>query len=846
MSVLPILDRHLAPMHRASDQKAARSHWLTFVVKLLSRHFKSCVADIAVRAITVLMAATVVFAEAVPFQSQMISSSAFVSSIEVDREGVVWIACENDGLYRGVLRADAKDIDEGMRVKEVSARAAFRLSTPLDGGILVGGASDGVLAILTGGQIRKLGLSEGILGEHVFAFASKRQDGHFILTNKACHHFDRKANTLTKSTIEGDLPDKNICLLAISEANRVLFYTCDNRLYDGHFTPQKGVISKVVEIECGPLVTAITYNESKRHFLAATARGLLVIKEGAVISRLAAKSKVGEASEKSEKLRAQRLLSGNYISAMRYDPVRDFVCLGYRECSILDVIRLDAVGTARVAAFPLGEKVDYVTSLGVAERHILVGSYGSGLSLIHLDPSPVAKQSVPALDIAVGAEEGSRLLQPPPFTAWTVDAPDLAKLIDLSQESLSTAGTSAQGAGSVYALCEDWSTSGTWLGRYGRHWICLCAHNAPYDFQWGSSPSKVKYTAQIGSNRSDGDSIRYWVHTLYTGDDRALEIPRIKLDSETVTKDKGTRRQSEWDDHGETYDLAHDGPHVFCTLEIPPGQFVLSLYNTNKDGHSGMNRIRDYRLFIRSYDERKMGPIGESLELKNFSKITSTPILAKSRFNDFWFGVWKRFAVVGPCQLVVEVNRNNSFNTLLAAVALDEMDPFPAPYFNQKFIRSELGPEDPASDLAGDHSADLAGLIKIYHGLEKQRKNDLGAWRNSVSSICAGALTIGRGIVIKPQDPSFRRYSLIMAAFSYYLGLFRDYERFLSEAGMKSPREIELLVPRRGVDEGTSQSGFGCSIIAGVIADLSRDRETGRQFTEPLPTPPKILGGATR
>lgn len=49
--------------------------------------------------------------------------------------------------------------------------------------------------------------------------------------------------------------------------------------------------------------------------------------------------------------------------------------------------------------------------------------------------------------------------------------------------------------------------------------------------------------------------------------------------------------------------------------------------------------------------------------------------------TQFQGGVWKRFLVRRPQTLTIEVNRNNSKNTILPGVTLDLVDEDPAPYF---------------------------------------------------------------------------------------------------------------------------------------------------------------------
>ena len=106
--------------------------------------------------------------------------------------------------------------------------------------------------------------------------------------------------------------------------------------------------------------------------------------------------------------------------------------------------------------------------------------------------------------------------------------------------------------------------------------------------------------------------------------------------------------------------MTHDGPHIYATLRVPPGKYFLSLYDFNKDGHTGSNRMRDYRVSIRRYPG--------DVPLRNLDGVEAWPELSRARIRDFWGGVYKRFMVSGPQTLTIEVNRNYSFNTILAGV----------------------------------------------------------------------------------------------------------------------------------------------------------------------------------
>ena len=168
---------------------------------------------------------------------------------------------------------------------------------------------------------------------------------------------------------------------------------------------------------------------------------------------------------------------------------------------------------------------------------------------------------------------------------------------------------------------------------------------------------------------------------LSTAKKRVLELPEIYLDqcvaAHTATW-KADRRESELDDHGETYPMAWQGPDLYVYLHIPPGAYTLSLYFFNKDGHSGMNRDRDYAITMiplpASYH------FGTALQ-PNTATLAKMRGTAQSRVLDFWGGVWKRFLVRGPMKLAIRVAKNYSLNTILQAAMLDPLAEYPAPYY---------------------------------------------------------------------------------------------------------------------------------------------------------------------
>jgi hypothetical protein len=122
----------------------------------------------------------------------------------------------------------------------------------------------------------------------------------------------------------------------------------------------------------------------------------------------------------------------------------------------------------------------------------------------------------------------------------------------------------------------------------------------------------------------------------------------------------GYRRQAEWDDHGETYPMTHDGPDVWASVEVPDGVYRLSLYFFNKDGHDGMNRFRDYLVQLKPYT-------------KGAREAEQAAPLARCRVRAFWGGVHKQFLVPGPAKYLVKIGKNDSFNTILSSVMIDRV-----------------------------------------------------------------------------------------------------------------------------------------------------------------------------
>ena len=231
------------------------------------------------------------------------------------------------------------------------------------------------------------------------------------------------------------------------------------------------------------------------------------------------------------------------------------------------------------------------------------------------------------------------------------------------------------------ALPDDWTTRGDWLGRYGRYWSVMCALNSPSDYIWGAHPYQQDYRVR-GGRMTPGDSMRYYIHELYSTDPNALEMPQIYLDARlklNYLKDPTqTRRIAEWNDNGHEYPVTSDGPNLYLALDILPGDFIFSLYDWNKDERSGPNARRDFTLSLR---ERPDNIPAKDERATNYEQFESWPELAHGRLQKFGSGVYKKFLVRGPRRVTLQIARNSSHNTLVMGVFLDRNQEKPDPYF---------------------------------------------------------------------------------------------------------------------------------------------------------------------
>ncbi|MGC9261106.1 MAG: ligand-binding sensor domain-containing protein [Phycisphaerae bacterium] len=334
---------------------------------------------------------------------------------------------------------------------------------------------------------------------------------------------------------------------------------------------------------------------------------------------------------------------------------------------------------------------------GVLTRQImLIGRYGDGVWAFN--------RTLPARE-----SKTRDLAKAKPSTAplpQTAAAPTTTQLATLCKQLESTPLPSPGSIASVIPIGADWRTQGSWLGRYGRYWMCLFAADDPGvgDMVWEAGKAGLSHLEFIGPHCHPGDSVRLYHTWLFTHKQRVLQLPPIYDQMAYAMamggSGKNDRRESEIDDHGEAYSEAWQGPDVNVTFHIPKGEYTLSIYEFNKDGHTGANRARDYVFSAEGlppgtkvqrvltghapgfYDRKVLTAIQRAeLISRGAAAFYRLPTSVLGRIVNFWGGVWHRILVRGPMVLLIRIGRNHSFNTILCGAALDPLNEHPAPYY---------------------------------------------------------------------------------------------------------------------------------------------------------------------
>jgi hypothetical protein len=522
----------------------------------------------------------------------------------------------------------------------------------------------------------------------------------------------------------------------------------------------------------------------------------------------------------------------NYIRGLAIDPAGGLWLATVHK----GLARFD-MATGRLAGFQKPVLPDnYVFDVAVTpDGRVWAGTYGGGLAFPGVTGSaatavpasvaePVSKDASEAKDKAEAALPAPAL--PPTLDGLNAMLATLAKLPIVSPEKQPA----------VIRLDDDWATKGDCLGRYGRYWGMWCSICAPGNYQWGAGPEKVQYGATIGPRCDSGDLLRHWIHWLYTQNPNSLEMPPVFQSSRVMkgyTTPELTRRQAEWDDHGETYPMSKEGPGLYCVLKIPAGLYMLSLYDFNKDGHEVSNRYRDFSLSVRPLGDR------DPLDMSGFSR---EPELARGRIRDFWGGAYKRFLVRGPTRITIEVNRNHSFCTILAGIFVDLVDEEPVPYFHtldqwqalctardETIQRLQTEPAAERARRFVSRATVAEASQAIFEELANLRLTNTALWAET-GPLYYRAVLWHTLATLQGSTPEGRPHLQARAASCYYqLGLYEKWEAGQVALGKMPARQIEKSLKWDGVHDF---GGKGYETVVDFLRGSARrdgDSESGQQ-----------------
>ena len=380
------------------------------------------------------------------------------------------------------------------------------------------------------------------------------------------------------------------------------------------------------------------------------------------------------------------LLSEDYVTSLA-EGTDGRLFIGHRQTG---VEAFDPKTGKRVQSGANGIKTDdYVGCLLTAGTNAWVGLYGGGLH--------------PPIDAAPAetAVASSVSLPPLPLPA---KPPTLAELNVMLAKVRSLTGEMPVGGGAY--LGEDWRTQGDWVGRYGSRYAVLCACGAPLD-NFVLSDFSYKVSGFIGPHHESRDGLRTYCTWVHTDDPRVLWDPI-----------PGYRREAEWDDHAEVYPQSFDGPDVWAKVSVPAGLHRLSLYFMNKDGHDGLNRVRDYRVELKA--EPADMPQDKWISAAEAANPDAMPTLTAARVHDFWYGVYERFLVRGPAVYMVKVGKNGSFNTILQSVMLDKVSGPPTEWEKRRSVwYGKDAYQPPISFQVTKLSARLAAAQSLWDTLDQ-------------------------------------------------------------------------------------------------------------------------------
>jgi hypothetical protein len=567
-----------------------------------------------------------------------------------------WWGTDNDGLWRFVpngapgKRWQHFRAEDGLYDDSITALCVDR-----KGRLWVGTERRGV-SIYNNSWWENYDIMSGPLGAHVTSIAVNPVDGDVWVTSEGgvSIYSDGSEKWTYINATNGLITDKLNCV-AFTPNGTAIIGTCDNGILIG--TPKDGYRSwKIITappnattLETGPgiagnQINCAMVNKAGKIFCGTTS-GLAESADGGntwtFLHGWNWQEKITQYARAAQQIHYDEpvpVMHDDYVTCLAFDAA-GLLYIGHRfgGVEVFNDASQAQIYYTRLISY--GTHVRSLTLVGTGG--LLMGNYGGGISKWSLDGAQSKPQYTPTIKRAVTTF---------PAPALSLSSSDLA---DLSKATTTVSAAKSKQISSF--LNEDWQTQGNWVGRYGKEYVELCAESGAQDYTY-SAMQGFSVTPSVGIN---GGYLSHWLEWEQSGDPRVLYDPLIQ-----------NRREAEWDDQGENNDILSEGPDIWLTVQVPAGVHRMSLYFMNKDGHTRTARFRDYDLEL-------MGALPGVDYHSTYSNPAALPVLAETRVENFWPGVYETFLLYGPNTYYVKISRNFSLNTAVQAIFFDPIGPAP-------------------------------------------------------------------------------------------------------------------------------------------------------------------------
>jgi hypothetical protein len=631
--------------------------------------------------------------------------SQFVTCAVEDKDGWWW-GTDNDGLWRYApngkhgsrwIHVRAQD---GLYDDSITALCYDQL-----GRLWVGTERRGV-SVYNGSWWRNYDVMNGPLGSHVNAITVNPANGEVWIASEGglAIYSEKKKFWRYLTQINGLVSDKITCL-AFTHTGKIIVGTASDGLMVGNpadncdkwrsvkSTPETSLNQIGAGLPSNQINCLLINNADK--IFCGTASGLAVSNthgstwtyqhgyewpEGTTIGQRVASPGARDY--------VRLPLADDLVSSLGYDKAGHLYVGHYRRgCEVYNEADQDQLYHTPFDAHGVFIKAIVPTHAG----GVLVANYGHGIELESWDAMKTTSEvsNPPSLP--------SKKFPMPPIPA-AAPSPDELKKMSLNLSAIRSHPTSSKG----YYLGEDWMTQGNWVGHYGLDFAEMCAGEYKSDMIMSSSPG---YSVEPYIGRG-GSEVSHWLYWESTGDPRVLFDPAI-----------GTRRQGEWNDHGERYNYMFEGPDLWLKIETPPGSQRITLYFMNKDGHTDLTRYRDFIVQLRKYSDSS--PISSS-----YSKKDALQVAAQTRVSNFWPGVYESFVVNGSGKYYIQIEKNHSLNVILQGVFIDAIGKNPSQRHSAWMKGVVFSPEKFKLNKSSHSRPEIESLQKIWSQLDTVAGDD--------------------------------------------------------------------------------------------------------------------------